>query len=93
MFSFILSVVSLIFVIKSADYAVNYASKVAKGLRISNYMVGFLLIAVVCALPETFISITSALEGTPSLGLGTLFGSNVADLTLIFALVVLFSNH
>lgn len=93
MFSFILVAMSLIVVIKSADYAVSYASKVAQGLRISGYMVGFLLIAVICALPETFISVTAALEGTPSLGLGTLFGSNVADLTLIFALVVLFSKR
>lgn len=70
-----------------------YATKISDGLRISKYTVGFLLIAIICALPETFISITSALEGTPSLGLGTLFGSNVADLTLIFGLVILFSGN
>ncbi len=93
MLSLALTIVSLLVVIKSADYAVRYAYKLALGLKISSYMIGFLLIAVICALPETFISITSAIQGTPSLGLGTLFGSNVADLTLIFGLVIIFGGH
>ncbi len=56
-------------------------------------MIGFLLIAIICALPETFISITSAIQDTPSLGMGTIFGSNVADLTLIFGLVIFLGGH
>lgn len=92
MLSFLFTIVSLFVVIRSAEYAVRYATKIAEGLKISNYVVGFLLIAVICALPEAFISITSAIEGAPSLGLGILWGSNVADLTLIFALIVLCSN-
>lgn len=92
MLNFLFTIVSLFIVIRSAEYAVRYATKIAEGLKISNYVVGFLLIAVICALPEAFISITSAIEDAPSLGLGILWGSNVADLTLIFALIVLFSN-
>jgi cation:H+ antiporter len=44
-------------------------------------------------MPEGFIAITSALQGIPAFGLGTLFGSNVADLTLVFALVILSSKN
>ncbi len=93
MFHVILSIGSLFVVTKSADFAVRFAYKLAQGLRISGYMIGFLLIAVICALPETFISITSAINGTPSLGLGALFGGNVADLTLIFGLVIIFGGR
>jgi len=93
LYNIILSVISLVVVTKSAGYAVRYAYKLAQGLKISGYMIGFLLIAVICALPETFISVTSAIDGVPSLGLGTLFGSNVADLTLIFGLVIIFGGH
>lgn len=71
----------------------RYAYKLAAGLKISGYMIGFLLIAIICALPETFISITSAIQDTPSLGMGTIFGSNVADLTLIFGLVIFLGGH
>ena len=90
---FILLTLSLALVIKSADFAIHYSIKLAESFKLSKYVVGFLLIAVISILPETFISVTSALEGIPSFGLGTLFGSNVADLTLVFAIVVLISGR
>lgn len=86
-------IISFYVVIKSADRAVFHSSKLAEGLRIPKYLIGFLLVAIISALPETFISINSALQGSPDLGLGTLFGSNTADLTLIFGLVILISGR
>ena len=80
-------------VIKSADFAIHYSTRLAESFKLSKYIVGFLIVAVISILPETFISVTSALEGIPSFGLGTLFGSNVADLTLVFAIVVLFAGR
>jgi len=50
-------------------------------------------VAVISILPEMFIAVTSAIEGVPSFGLGMLFGSNVADLTLVFAMVVLIAGR
>ena len=75
-------------VVKSADYAIKYATELAQGLRLPKYVIGFLVVAIISILPETFISINSALQGFPAFGLGTLFGSNVADLTLVFAIIV-----
>jgi len=46
-----------------------------------------LLVAFISIIPEAFISIASAMQGAPAFGLGTIFGSNVADLTLVFAIV------
>lgn len=91
--SFILLILSLALVIKSADFAIHYSTRLAESFKLSKYIVGFLIVAVISILPEAFISITSALEGIPSFGLGTLFGSNVADLTLVFAMVVLFASR
>lgn len=90
---FLLLIASLIVVVKSADFAIKYSTKLAQSFGWSKYVVGFLIVAVISVLPETFISIDSALGGVPSLGLGTLFGSNVADLTLVFALVVFVSGR
>jgi len=90
-FHTIFLILSLLVVIKSADLAIKYSSRLAKNLGISNHIVGFMVIAFISILPETLIAITSALEGSPSFGLGTLFGSNVADLTLVFAMVTFFS--
>lgn len=53
----------------------------------SKYLVGFIVVSFVAILPETFIAISAALKGEPSLGIGTIFGSNVIDLTLIMAIL------
>ena len=80
---------SLFLVIKSSNYAIKYASNLARVLRLPKYIIGFIVVAIISILPETFIAINSALGGIPSFGLGTLFGSNVADLTLVFAIIIL----
>lgn len=89
----VLLFLSLFLVIKSADFAIRYSTRLAEGFHLPRYIVGFLIVAVISIMPETFIAITSALEGTPSLGLGTIFGSNIADLTLVFAFVIFVSGH
>ena len=81
-------ITALFLVIKSAEYAMQYSTKIATNLKIPKYVVGFLIVSVISALPETFIGIDSALQGTPSFGLGTLLGANVADLTIIFAIPI-----
>jgi cation:H+ antiporter len=80
-------------VIKGATMATRYAAQLAESFRLSKYTVGFIIIAIISILPETFISINSSIEGIPSFGLGMLFGSNVADLTLIFALLIFFAGR
>jgi|SRR3989344_4603779 len=84
---------SLIMVIWSADHSIRYSTKIAKGFALPKYIIGFLVVAVLGVLPEAFIAISSALKGIPEFGLGIVFGSNVADMTFIFALVILISQH
>jgi len=90
---FIYFLISLLIVIKGADWAIKYSTKISKDLKISKYIVGFILVAFFSIIPETLISILSALENNPSFGLGTLYGSDIADLTLIIAIVALASRH
>lgn len=87
-FNLFILIVSLFLLIKGATMSTKFAVKVAESFKISKYVVGFIIVAVISILPETLISINSAIEGVPSIGLGTLFGSNVADLTLVFALII-----
>jgi cation:H+ antiporter len=84
----IILIVSLFFLIKGATMSTRFAVKVALSFRLSKYVVGFIIVAVISILPETLISINSAIGGVPSLGLATLLGSNVADLTLVFAIII-----
>ncbi len=89
---FILSV-SLFLVIKGAILATKYAVRLAENFHLSKYAVGMIIVAVISILPETFIAINSSFEGIPAFGLGTLFGSNVADLTLVFAIIIAISGR
>jgi len=89
---FILSV-ALFLLIKGAMLATKYAVRLAENFQLSKYVVGLIIVAVISILPETFIAINSSLAGIPAFGLGTLFGSNVADLTLVFVIIIVLSGR
>lgn len=86
--SLFILIVALFLIIKGATFSTRYAARLAENFHLSKYTVGFIIVAVISILPEAFISINSAIEGVPAFGLGTLFGSNIADLTLVFAILV-----
>jgi cation:H+ antiporter len=92
LFNLLLFLVSLVVLTKSASYSIRYSHKLAVAFRLPEFLVSFLIIAVISCFPEGSISVIAALEGTPEFGLGTLLGSNVADLTLVFGIVALFSS-
>lgn len=75
--------------VKSAEYAVKASAHIARFLRLTEFTTSFLLVAFVSSLPEGFISVISAIRGDPGIGMGTLLGGNIADLTLILGLVAL----
>ena len=82
----------LIFAVgKSASWAVRSAISLSHIFGWSEFVISFLIITVISILPETIVSILSAVQGFPSLGLGTLLGSNVADLAFVFGTVALLS--
>lgn len=86
-----LFIVSLFVLLKCAGYAIKYSSKIARAMHLPEFLVSFFIIAIVSVLPEATVSIMSAIQGDSSLGLGTLLGSNIADLTIIFGIAALFS--
>ncbi len=75
--------------VKSSEYAVKSVAHLARFFRLTEFVTSFILVAFVSSLPEGFISIISALRGDPGIGMGTLLGGNIADLTLILGLVAL----
>lgn len=80
-------ILSLFAVVQGASLSTRYAEKFAEGFRLSRFMVGFIIVSFISILPETMIAISAAFQGQPEFGVGTIMGSNVADLTLVFALI------
>ena len=83
---------SLLVLIKFAGHAIKYSSHLAKILRFPEFIVSFFIIALISVLPEATVSIMSSFNGEPELGLGTLLGSNIVDLTLVFGIVAFFAS-
>ena len=83
----IVFLVACVVLYKSGAYAVKAVAHLARVMHATEFVTSFILIAFVSSLPEAFISIVSAIKGDPSLGIGTLLGSNIADLTLILGIV------
>jgi len=87
-----LFLVFLFVLIKCAGFSIKYSSRIAREFHLPEFIVSFFIIAVLSVLPEATISIISAIKGEPGLGFGTLLGSNVTDLTLVFGIVALLSS-
>ena len=90
---FLLFILSLALLVKSAERAICYSNTLAKSFNFSRFVMGFLVIAFISILPETLISLIAASKGTPEFGMGTLLGSNVADLTVVIFFVALASKN
>ncbi len=86
-------IAALLVVAKGATLATTYSGRLARSYNLPKHTVGFIIVALIAIMPETLISINAAQAGVPELGLGTLFGSNIADLTLIFALLIILSRR
>lgn len=82
-------IISCLFLVQGAKYSVKSIAKIARALNINEFLISFVILGIVSSFPETFVGIASALRNESSIGIGTLLGSNMADLSLILGLVVL----
>jgi len=62
---------------------VRNLTKIAEFLRMTEFVIGFIVMAVATSIPELFVGISGALQKKTGLVLGTIIGSNIVDLTLI----------
>jgi cation:H+ antiporter len=76
-------VVALAGLVKSADYLVEYAARLARRFQVSELVVGLVITSVGTSLPELASSISAALAGSPGLVIGNVVGSNIANIGLV----------
>ena len=70
-------------VIIGANYTIESASTIARGLGISEWAISLILIAFGTSLPELAVSITAARKGNADIIIGNIIGSNVANFTIV----------
>ena len=69
--------------IKATDQLVNELRDISQITHIGKFGLTAFLIAFATSLPELVVGIVSALEGRPTLSLGNVLGSNIADIALV----------
>ncbi|MBI5224423.1 sodium:calcium antiporter [Candidatus Micrarchaeota archaeon] len=78
--------------IKSAEQAVNAVVYLSNYFMLSQFTTSFIVVGMASVLPEFSIAMNSAFNGNSSFGLGVLFGSNVADLSIVAGIVVIYAK-
>jgi cation:H+ antiporter len=73
----------------ASKFAIDYSSDLSEKLGLSDFAIGFLIFAIATSLPEIIVSITSVLYGEGSIAVGNVFGSNIANLSIILGLTVI----
>ena len=83
---------ALIVLVAAASFMVKYLARIAVYLRMSEFVISFIIIGFSTSIPELFIGITSAMAGNPQLSLGNIIGANIADLTIVIGIPVLLAR-
>lgn len=82
-------ILASIVLVKSTHWIIKALNYLAKYSRVPEFVVAFILAGLVTSFPEFFVGIAAALNKTPILSLSNVFGSNIANITLVLGLTVI----
>ena len=85
----ILLLVGLALILAGANFLTAGASSLAVRFRISEFIVGFTIVAIGTSMPELVVSVMSAIEGHPDMAVGNVVGSNIFNTFLILGVAAL----
>ena len=69
-----------------ADWIVKGGCQLAKYFGLSTIVIGLTVVAFGTSLPELVVSLAAALEGSPTIAIGNVVGSNIANVGLVLGL-------
>lgn len=79
----LLIIIGVVLVLKGADFLTEGASALARRMHVPEIVIGLTIVAAGTSAPELFVSVVSALNGTPDLAVGNVVGSNTMNCMLI----------
>ena len=82
MTSVIFIIIGIALVLHGADKMTDGAAAIARHLGVPQMVVGLTVVALGTSMPEFFVSLVSALKGTPDMALGNVVGSNIFNTTI-----------
>ena len=85
----VLIVVGIALVLWGADRLTEGASALARRMNVSEMVIGLTIVAAGTSAPELFVSLVSALKGTPDLAVGNVVGSNIMNTLIIVGITAM----
>jgi len=82
-------ILASVILVKAAHWVIKSLVYLAQRLKISEFVIAFILAGIATSLPELFVGISSALNKTPILSLSNVIGSNIANITLILGITII----
>lgn len=76
-------IVSLVVLIKSADFFIEGAERIGLFLKISPFIIGITIVAIGTSFPELASSVAAAIKGNTEIVTANAIGSNIANILLI----------
>ncbi len=86
----ILVIAGLLLLVKGADHLIEGAADIARWMKVSPILVGLTIVAFGTSLPEFIISVFAAITNNTDISIGTIVGSNIANITLGIGIAALF---
>ena len=78
-------ILSLVFLLLSAEILVWAVIQMAQRLGISELIIGLTVVAVGTSLPELVVSVTCAIKGQTDLAIGNILGSNIFNMLAVLS--------
>ena len=82
-FDIVLIVLGVAMVLGGADRLTEGAASLARRMNVPEIIIGLTIVAAGTSAPELFVSLVSALKGTPEMAMGNVIGSNTMNAMLI----------
>lgn len=79
-------ILGLILVIVGAEFMVNGSVAVAKRYRMPEFLIGLTIVGIGTSMPEMVVSLFAGIDGSGSIAIGNVIGSNLANTLLILGI-------
>jgi len=81
-----------LFIFAGAQFLINTTQEISTKLKISETLIGLIIIAITTSLPEIVTAFTSIKKKRLNLAIGNIIGANIINITLLFGLAGILSG-
>ena len=92
MLNYLFIAAGLFLLILGGNWLLKSAVALSLRLKISKIIIGMTVVSLATSAPELIVSVNAAINGYPDLALGNVVGSNIANIGLVLAVIVLLSG-